>query len=426
MDWTERRERLRSILAGGRCIYPGSVFDPISARIAEDVGFEAMMFAGSIASFSVLGAPDVVTLTLTEFAQQALRINRAGKLPLLVDADHGYGNALSVKRTVEELETVGVAGLTIEDTLLPTTYGSTKASLIPVAEGVGKMKAALAGRQDRRLVIVARTSAMAISGVEDTIARLKAYEAVGVDMLFMAGVKTRAQLDAVASAVKLPLFLGSVTPELHDLDYLSARNVRVCLQGHLPFLAAVNATYETLRALRNGIPPADIKTHRHARSDEEGHAPGRLREMVEGLPRRRPRRRLSKPPAAYYMHNLEAWILPKLAYRLQSGDLDGAPRAKEKSDAIRKRLEGADLRATKAGRLWLRPRAGLHVRGRRARSHSIRRLHRGNAWHRTGRQRRIHSRQWLGADNRLPDHRGGNDLAQSERRPRGAGSRPRL
>jgi carboxyvinyl-carboxyphosphonate phosphorylmutase len=260
MDWTERRERLRSIIAGGRCIYPGSVFDPISARIAEDVGFEAMMFAGSIASFTVLGAPDVVTLTLTEFAQQALRINRAGKLPLLVDADHGYGNALSVKRTVEELETAGVAGLTIEDTLLPTAYGSTKVSLIPVTEGVGKMKAALAGRQDRRLVIVARTSAMSISGVEDTIARLKAYEAVGVDMLFMAGIKTRAQLDAVASTVKLPLFLGSVTPELHDLDYLSARNVRVCLQGHLPFLAAVNATYETLRALRNGTPPADIKT----------------------------------------------------------------------------------------------------------------------------------------------------------------------
>jgi oxaloacetate decarboxylase len=260
MDWTERRERLRSIIARERCVYPGSVFDPISARIAEDLGFEAMMFAGSIASFTVLGAPDVVTLTLTEFAQQALRINRAGKLPLLVDADHGYGNALSVKRTVEELETAGVAGLTIEDTLLPTAYGSSQTSLIPVAEGVGKMKAALAGRQDRRLVIVARTSAMSISGVDDTIARLKAYEAVGVDMLFMAGVKTRAQLDAVASAVKLPLFLGSVTLELHDLDYLSARNVRICLQGHLPFLAAVNATYETLKALRNGISPAEIKT----------------------------------------------------------------------------------------------------------------------------------------------------------------------
>jgi oxaloacetate decarboxylase len=259
MDWTERRARLRSIIAGSRCIYPGSVFDPISARIAGDVGFEAMMFAGSIASFTVLGAPDVVTLTLTEFAQQALRINRAGKLPLLVDADHGYGNALSVKRTVEELETAGVAGLTIEDTLLPTPYGSNAVSLIPIAEGVGKMKAALLGRQDQRLVVIARTSALSISGLDDTIARLKAYEDVGVDMLFMAGVKTRAQLDAVASAVKLPLFLGSAGPELYDLDYLSARNVRVCLQGHLPFLAAVNAAYETLKALRGGTPPAQIK-----------------------------------------------------------------------------------------------------------------------------------------------------------------------
>jgi carboxyvinyl-carboxyphosphonate phosphorylmutase len=260
MDWTDRRERLRAVIAGPRCIYPGSVYDAISARIAEDLGFEAGMFAGSIASFTVLGAPDIVMLTLTEFAQQAYRINRAGKLPLLVDADHGYGNALNVKRTVEELETSGVAGMTIEDTALPTSYGSAGQVLIPIAEGVGKMKAALAGRQDQRLVIVGRTSAMAITGVADTIARLKAYEEAGVDMLFMAGVKTRAQLDAVAAVVKLPLFLGGAGPELYDLDYLSARNVRVCLQGHLPFMASVNAVYETLKALRDGVAPANIKT----------------------------------------------------------------------------------------------------------------------------------------------------------------------
>ncbi len=259
MDWTERRERLRAIIAGPRCIYPGSVFDPISARIAEDLGFEAGMFAGSIASFTVLGAPDIIVLTLSEFAQQAYRINRAGKLPLLVDADHGYGNALNVKRTVEELETAGVAALTIEDTALPTHYGASAATLIAIPEGAGKMKAALAGRQDERLVIVGRTSAMAMTGIEDAIARMKAYEAAGVDMLFLVGVKTRAQLDAVAATVKLPLFLGSAGAELYDLDYLSARNVRVCLQGHMPFMAAVNAVHETLKALRAGTPPADLK-----------------------------------------------------------------------------------------------------------------------------------------------------------------------
>ena len=116
MHWTDRRERFRALLAGDRCIHPGSVYDPISARIAEDLGFEVGMFAGSVASMAGLGAPDLIVLTLSEFAGQAYRINRAGSLPLLVDADHGYGNALNVKRTVEELETAGVAALTIEDT----------------------------------------------------------------------------------------------------------------------------------------------------------------------------------------------------------------------------------------------------------------------------------------------------------------------
>jgi len=259
MDWADRRERLRAIIAGRRCIYPGSVHDPISARIAEDLGFEAGMLAGSVASLAVLGAPDMVVLTLTEFADQAYRINRAGKLPLLVDADHGYGNALNVKRTIEELETAGVAAITIEDTLLPTPYGATETTLIPITEGVGKMRAALAGRQDRRLVIVGRTSALSITGVADTIARLKAYEAAGVDMLFMTGVKSRADLDQVASAVTLPLFLGGAGKELYDLDYLSARNVRICLQGHAPFMAAVNAVYATLKALREGKPSWELQ-----------------------------------------------------------------------------------------------------------------------------------------------------------------------
>src|SRR5262249_33194484 len=137
MDWTDRRDRLRAIVAGGRCIHPGSVHDPISARLADDLGVEAGMFARSGAARALLGAPDIVVLTLTEFAEQAYRINRAGKLPLLVDADHGYGNALNVKRTIEELETAGCAGITIEDTALPTPYGATETRLIPIAEGVG-------------------------------------------------------------------------------------------------------------------------------------------------------------------------------------------------------------------------------------------------------------------------------------------------
>ena len=260
MNWTDRRDNLRAIIADNRCIHPASVYDGVSARIAGELGFEAMMFAGSVASFTVLGAPDLCVLTLTEFAQQAYRINRAGSLPLLVDADHGYGNALSVKRTVEELETAGVSGLTIEDTLLPIAFGAGDVpQLIPIAEGVGKMKAALAGRQDPRLVVIGRTSALAITGVEDTIARLKAYEAAGVDMLFMAGVTKRAQLDAVAQAVTRPLFLGGVPDDMMDRDYLVARNVKVCLQGHQSYWASVQGVYDTLKALRDGVRPKDLK-----------------------------------------------------------------------------------------------------------------------------------------------------------------------
>jgi carboxyvinyl-carboxyphosphonate phosphorylmutase len=259
MNWTERRERLRAIVNGERCVYPASVYDGISARIAAEVGFEAMMFAGSVGSFSVIAAPDICVLTLTEFAQQAYRINRAGSLPLCVDADHGYGNALSVKRTVEELETAGVSALSIEDTRLPEPFAGEASELISIAEGVGKMKAALAGRQDPRLVICGRTSAIGITGVEDTIARLKAYEATGVDMLFMAGLKNRAQLDAVAAAVSKPLFLGSVPEDMMDIEYLSARRVRVCLQGHHQFWAGVQGVHDTLKALREGKKPSELK-----------------------------------------------------------------------------------------------------------------------------------------------------------------------
>ena len=259
MHWTDRRRRFRTLLAGERCIHPGSVFDPISARIAEDLGFELGMFAGSTASLTVLGAPDLIVLTLSEFAGQAYRINRAGNLPLMVDADHGYGNALNAKRTVEELETAGVCGLSLEDTDLPTPYGTAKPRLTSIAEGVGKMKAALAGRQDPALCIAGRTSAISISGLDDAIARGKAYEAAGVDALFFVGVKTRAELDAISAATKLPLILGGGTPELSDLAYLGARRVRVALQGHQPFAAAVKAIHDTLKALRDGTPPSKVQ-----------------------------------------------------------------------------------------------------------------------------------------------------------------------
>lgn len=260
MELTQRRLNYRSILEGDVCVHPASVYDPISARIAEDLGFEIGMFAGSIASFTVLGDPDLIVLTLTEFAEQIHRICRAGNLSLMVDADHGYGNALNVRRTVEELETSGVSCLTIEDTVLPIAYGHPKGGdLISLDEGIGKMKAALSARQDSNMVIAGRTSALAFSGIPEAIRRAKAYEQAGVDALFMAGAQTREEVEAVTAEVNIPLLLGGAGGELSDKEFLGNNGVRVALQGHLPFSAAVKGVYDTLKALREGVAPGDLR-----------------------------------------------------------------------------------------------------------------------------------------------------------------------
>ena len=269
----ERRRRFRAILAGDACVHPGSVHDAISARIAQDLGFEVGMFAGSVASLAVLGAPDVVVLTLTEFTEQARRIGRgAPDLPLLVDADHGYGNALNAMRTVQELETAGVAALTIEDTVLPTPFGAAKPTLLPLEEGCGKIAAALAGRDDPDLVVVARTSAVGITGIGDAVGRARAYAALGPDALFFTGVTTVADLEALAAATDLPIILGGVPAALNDRATLAGHRVRVSLQGHQPFAASVRALHDTLKALRDGTAPAELT----------GVAPGA---MMDGVTR---------------------------------------------------------------------------------------------------------------------------------------------
>jgi carboxyvinyl-carboxyphosphonate phosphorylmutase len=231
----------------------------VSIRIAEDLGFEVGMFGGSVASLAVLGDPDVALITLTELAEQMRRMSRAAALPVLVDADHGYGNALNVRRTVQELEAAGAAGLTIEDTLLPQAFGETKTELISLEEGVSKMKAALDGRSDPSLVIMGRTGAASITSLGDAIERVRAYDATGVDALFLTGIKSRSELEAISEATRLPIVLGGAPAEMSDLDYLRGQRVRIALQGHAPFAAATQAIYDTLKALREGTPPKQLK-----------------------------------------------------------------------------------------------------------------------------------------------------------------------
>ncbi|WP_022723384.1 oxaloacetate decarboxylase, partial [Rhodopseudomonas sp. B29] len=259
MAWRNRRAALRAILQGSACLRPASVYDAISIRIADDLGFELGMFGGSVASLAILGDPDIALITLTELAEQMRRMSRAAALPVLVDADHGYGNALNVRRTVQELEAAGAAGLTIEDTLLPQAYGAAEPQLISREEGLGKIKAALDARLDPSLVIVGRTGACGISSLGDAIARAVAYEAAGVDALFFTGVKMRDQLDAISAATKLPIIIGSPTAELTDFDYLAQRRVRIAIQGHASISAATEAVHKTLAAIKAGAAPKQLK-----------------------------------------------------------------------------------------------------------------------------------------------------------------------
>ena len=259
MTVTERRRQYRGLLQDSGCYHPASVFDPVSARLAEAAGFEIAMLAGSVASATVLAAPDIVVLTLTELAEQARRIVRAGRLPLMVDADHGYGNALSVMRTVEELEAAGVAALTIEDTRLPRGFGIQGDEFISLEEFAGKIRAAAAARSDRELVILGRTGVLPAQGEKALAERVKACEEAGADGVFFTGVRTREQVAAIRTMTELPVVMGTTPPELHDREFLAANGVRIALQGHMPFQVAVQALQASYEHLRAGRPPAGLK-----------------------------------------------------------------------------------------------------------------------------------------------------------------------
>ncbi|MBN2975674.1 oxaloacetate decarboxylase [Pseudomonas fluorescens] len=244
------RRNFRELLATPACVETASVFDPMSARIAADLGFEVGILGGSVASLQVLAAPDFALITLSEFVEQATRIGRVAQLPVIADADHGYGNALNVMRTVEELERAGVAALTIEDTLLPAQFGRKSTDLIAIDEGIGKVRAALEARVDPELSIIARTNAGVLS-TEAVIERTLAYQKAGADGICMVGVSDFEHLEKIAENLTVPLMLVTYgNPKLHDAQRLADLGVRVVVAGHGAYFAAIKATYDSLRAQR--------------------------------------------------------------------------------------------------------------------------------------------------------------------------------
>jgi carboxyvinyl-carboxyphosphonate phosphorylmutase len=254
---TRKRERLRAVLAGPTCVSPATVFDALSARLAQRAGFEIGILSGSVSGNTLLAAPDLMLQTLTEFAAQVRRITRASDLSLVLDSDTGYGNALNVMRTVQELEHAGTAGLMIEDVVMPQRFGASALETVSTEEMVGKLRAAVAAREDSSLVLIARTAALKTEDAQRTAARVRAYAATGVDAIFISGLASLDQFDAIRAATRLPIVVGSA-PNVKRQE-LADRGVRLALQGHQPVAAVVKTLREVYAHLYSGAPPSGLK-----------------------------------------------------------------------------------------------------------------------------------------------------------------------
>lgn len=257
MTPTDKRNRLRAIFKGDVCKAPATVWDALSARVAEAAGFETGILSGAVCAAAVLGAPDFSLHTLTEFAERVRCITRACDLSIFVDADQGYGNALNAMRTVEELEHAGLAGLALEDLVMPAQFGRAGTpELISIAEAVGKLKAALAARSDPSLVIAARTASLRIEPIERVVERARAYAGAGVDALFLTRLKKLEDLDAIRAAVDIPIIVGRAEIPRAELE---ARGVRFRLQGHAVLAAVAKAMYDTYTHLAEDGDQAALK-----------------------------------------------------------------------------------------------------------------------------------------------------------------------
>ena len=239
--------KLRELLNRDQLTVAPFVMNGLLARIAESVGFEAVYMTGSGTS-AEKGFPDVGMLTMTEMVMSAKYIVNAVDIPVICDADTGYGNALNVRRPVREYETAGVAGIHIEDQVFPKKCGFFEGKqVIPMDEHVQKIRAALDARRDPDFVIIARCDAYAVNGWEDTVIRCKAYRDAGADMIFVDGIKSMEDLKMYASDLNdMPRLYNGDLVATQDVDALGYK-LMIC--GSTPWLIykQVKEAYEELR-----------------------------------------------------------------------------------------------------------------------------------------------------------------------------------
>jgi 2-methylisocitrate lyase-like PEP mutase family enzyme len=242
---------LRELLAKGEPVVAPGAYDALSARLVQQAGFPAVYMTGFGASASLLGRPDVGLLSFAEMVDHARRLVQAVDLPLIADADNGYGNHLNVMRTIREYEAAGVAALHIEDQVAPKRCGHMAGKqVIPTHEMVEKVRAATEARQGD-LVLIARTDARAVEGLDAALDRARAYRDAGADVLFVEAPENEDEIEAIAAAFPdTPLVFNSVdggrTPQL-PLDRLQELGFGIVLRPVATLFAAARAVQEMLR-----------------------------------------------------------------------------------------------------------------------------------------------------------------------------------
>lgn len=255
------RERFRRVISGSTCVLAANIFDPLSARIADMLGYQVCVLSGSVGKVVNLGVPDIVLSNMSDVVDHCRRITRMAEVSLMVDAEDGFGNAVNVRRTVQEMETAGVSAIEIEDNVVPRTFNVQNPGLVSKEEQVGKLQAAVASRTDPSTVIVARTSALAECPPEEALDRIRAYASTGAEALMLAAVpRGRADIAAVHQATSLPLCVLNPPPEArNDSAFLAANGVRILMLGNPTYAIAVKAVYQALKRLKEGTALEDLK-----------------------------------------------------------------------------------------------------------------------------------------------------------------------
>jgi methylisocitrate lyase len=281
-------QQLRDLIVDSTIQIPGAP-SALVARMIERAGFNAMYLSGAAFSAGVLGLPDVGLFTLTELAQQTRYLTKASSLPLIVDADTGFGEALNVERTVIELEAAGAAAIQLEDQQLPKRCGHLAGkSLVEPEIMCAKLRAACAAREDPSLVIIARTDARGVTDLADAVERAKQYLDAGADWIFPEALQSKDEFEQFARAIEAPLVANMTEfgksplltlEELADLGYSAVlypvtllRVAMKATEAALNFLAADGTQQELLDLMQTRDELYDLLDYKYFEERDRAHA----------------------------------------------------------------------------------------------------------------------------------------------------------